>query len=416
MPLALVFPGSREEQARLLKERLSRFANIEQFALAAGETVADAFADVRDASLAVFLLDNSSTPRPNRDAWGGILEHLEGNHDPPAAFYFLEPVPVPAVVRRAACLDDPRSLDRWAASHTSIPGHVPAPLPWFEGRDDEIRILRDALLDQPGIIAITGPPLCGKSALAQHFAMLAAPHFQKVEWIAGGRSTASSPIDGRALIVVDDAPERIDIPDSNSSVLITARESRIRAQVRLAALSLPDPPAHPMLPRLALFHRHGFHRLAVGLPLPELKRLVELRCLDPIDAAGDWYRLPWLVSADETARAPWAQAAHRGLLRPAERHAWLPEAFPAFEWAVENDWTLAVGIARRAAAAFEQSGHRPEAAALWKLLELHARRRGDLNLAAEAASAHAWIVNEHTGAYRTFNPGDQLPLFTAADD
>jgi hypothetical protein len=100
------------------------------------------------------------------------------------------------------------------------------------------------------------------------------------------------------------------------------------------------------------------------------------------------------------------------LLSPADRVAWLPEALPAFRWAVAQDWGLAVEMGRRAAKALEEDRRPTEAVFIWDTLEREARDRGESQVAAEAASARAWLVNEHTGAYLQINPGEQLSLFT----
>lgn len=412
MAIALVYPATHEADAKSVEGKLARFAPVDLFALGERETVVDVFAEAKASDQVLFLLTAGVTPPAARGEWRGILEHLEQRRDPPLAFHLLEPVAVPAAVRRALCGDGLRGVDAWAASHCQLPGHVPAALPWFTGREQELEDLFQALVDRPGVLTLTGPALCGKSSLAQHFARLAGPCFQSVEWIMDGRTLPASAIGTRSLYVVDEAPEPYVIPAGNSSVLLTAREWHSGPTLALSPVALPELPDEPDLAALALLRRNGFHRLAADMPIERLTALAEARLLDRIDAAGDWYRLPWPVAPDESWRPRWARAVYYGLLQPQDRHAWLPESLPAYLWAAQHDWPLAVELGRRAARKLEEEGRQAQAAHLWRLLEMDAEAHGQPALAKEAASARAWIVNEHSGAYLDIEPGEQLSLFT----
>lgn len=412
MAIALVYPASQETEAQSLDSRMRRFSGVEHFTLSAGETVVDAFSDACGCAQALFFLTAPVTPRASREEWGGILEHLEQHRDPPLAFYCPSPLQVPAAVRRGAFLADRRAVDSWAASHFQLPGDTLARLPWFSGRELELARLHELLVDQPGAVTLTGPALCGKTALAQHFARVASPYFQSVEWILDGRPLPASAISTRSLYVIDAAEEPYSIPPGNSSVLLTARTWNSGPSLSVEPVPLPEIPTGPDLATLALFRPSGFHRAVCGLTQESLAALAERRLLDPIDAAGDWFRLPWPTEPAEEERPRWARAVHQGLLDARHRRAWLPEAFAAYRWAAERDWNLAPDLGRRAARQFESEGRLSEAAQLWQWLELDAHGHAQPALAAEAASSRAWLINEHTGAYRRLEPGDQLPLFT----
>src|SRR5689334_20312772 len=166
------------------------------------------------AAIVLLLSPDAVPPRFKRDDWQSLLSHFETSAEPPVASILVQECPYPKLIERKNFFrwhDNPiRAIERWAvALHDTPPGaFVPAPLPWFEGRTQELDFLWRALVDQAGSLALVNPePSTGKSALAQTFARAAAGHFREVLWIACGDRPSTS-ILGELGSRLEVAPER----------------------------------------------------------------------------------------------------------------------------------------------------------------------------------------------------------------
>ncbi len=429
-------------------------------------------------SSAVLLLlsPESVPPHTSRMAWGPVLDHIAGNADPPVGSVLLRDCPYPHLLARklffrweSGAQDALRAIEEWAMRLHRLPqerSFVPAHLPWFEGRRDELDLLWQTLVDRTGTVILAGPAASGKTSLAQEFARQAGAHFRDVLWVAcRDRSLAAIAADlaeqlgvecegdaegayarllelsgrHRVVLVLDDfqtVPATPEDPQGRASVLITTRSENARrtaAQViRIvsaadAPLTLPDNPTDLRLWRaMAVCRPDGFPvELAAeiaGVEPGEARdacaRLIHERLADPFDDAEGRLRLSAASVAaagdslpDERRRH--AEAVHRTVSKweksPGDCKRCAAELMPALRWAAGSDWPLAAEIARRGFAFFRSVRRVAEGAELLVALRDAADSRGDWQVSDECSWELSWIRGvPYRGPDRARTEGDQL--------
>ncbi len=424
---------------------------------AGGETVADKWdAGVSSAAI-LLLLSPEAVPRERtRAAWQSLLEHLEGGASPPLSSVLLRNCDYARLLER-------RRFFRWSDGRTAVlrslaswlltlhrPNETrllePARLPWFQGRAAELELLWDRLVDASGTVVLAGEPGSGKTSLALEFARTAAGHFRDILWVdCGGRSSAfvagdlgiaarrpsadalADALRHRVLLVLDDVADEppVALPaEGLASIVITTRQPRpgsVAVQPVTRAFRA-DPPADCECERLwramAVCRRNGFPLelatavagLAADVGRRACERLVAEGLVDPLDLAGEWFRLSArsqqaaLLAADANA----LRRAHAAAL-PAGP-AFIAEIENALEWAILNDWDLARGLAIRSFGFLKKAGRLREAARVYELLRDQARDRRDLDLARECSWELSWIRDEPGEIRRSATDGQQLAL------
>ncbi len=458
-----------------IAERLEQLAearvSLQTCDPAAGETVAEKWgAGLSSATILLLLSPDAVPAERTRAAWQSILQYVERNELPPLGSILLRDCLYARLLER-------RRFYRWSDGETAVLRAVsswlltlhpasgtrlfrPAPLPWFQGRAEELEMLWKRLVDGSGTVVLSGEPGGGKTSLAQEFAHTSAGHFRDVLWIdCEDRSAAfvagdlesqlgiapSVPLhDGfeqvleraavhRLLLVLDDAPGDVHAAASLKGyalVLITTQSTDASGFIRVTGPAAPaEPPADPASERLwramAVCRRNGlpleFATAIAGLALPTAQvaceRLVAASLADPLDESRTRFRLS--ARSRHAARACTGcedlQRAHATALSAALATASPPPWFVqelenGLSWAHANDWDLARGLSHSSFRHLKGVGRLREAARVYVLLRDHARDRGETDLAAECAWELSWIREEPGEILRRPTPGQQLAL------
>ncbi|WP_305788054.1 AfsR/SARP family transcriptional regulator [Symbioplanes lichenis] len=244
-------------------------------------------------------------------------------------------------------------------SRPAAPAQLPSAVRHFSGRATELADLdrwTAAWAADPhalGIVAVTGPPGVGKSALVVHWAHRNGPRFPDgilhADLRAGGRPVSSHDVLSRflrALGVPGDAvPADTDERAAGLRTLLARRrmlmvldDAASTAQIRPL---LPGTASCPVLvtsrtPLTDLVSRHGAHRLPLA-PLPTPDALALLRALggaatDAEEALARCGNLPLDLRREAAGRAPRAiyransSARHSDSFRPGGRRRTAPES------------------------------------------------------------------------------------------
>lgn len=411
------------------------------------------------AGILLLLSPDGVPPQVSRTDWAPVLDHITSNAEPPIGSIVVRSCGYPRILERKNFFrwdneqrNTLRAIQKWALALHRLPeqrSFVPARLPWFEGREDELDLLWETLVDRAGSAVLVNPAAAsGKTSLAQEFSRRADAHFRDILWIAcGDRSPASiaahlaeqigvdyqgEPSEAfaglidlagrhRVLLVFDDLPPALAIPDRHgrASVLITTRSARANAPagarvIQLAtapesSLAVPGNPVDLRLWRaMAVCRSSGFplelaSRIA-GIEPMEVQgaraRLIQSRLADPLDDVSGWMRL----SASSVAAASDSLEAERRLHaeivyemasewrnKPDFGQRYIAECIPAFRWAADVDWALACGIARHAFAFLRHYSRLAEGAELLVTLRDAADQRCDWQVSEECSWELSWI-------------------------
>lgn len=439
-------------------------------------TVAEKWEGGLAAAGVLLLLSPDSVPKQvNRDAWGDLLDHAANHAEPPVGTVLVRPCGYPRILDRKLCFrwdsgssEVLRAIHQWVISLHQLPDRrtfVPARLPWFEGRDAELALLWETLVDGAGSAALVHAGPAGKTSLAQEFARRAAAHFRDVLWVrCAGRTLAAIVAQlaeqigagypgetdevfadlleragkHRVLLVFDDLPEGVTLParHGRASVLVTTHGAgrNAPAGARLLPLSpvpagdvtIPDNPVDLRLWRaMAVCRPDGFPlELATGIAGLEAstseeayRRLVAGRWVDPLDEANGWMRLnaASLAAAKDLAaeRRRHAELVDRAAAgwaeKPEFRERYEGEWLAAFRWAAVADWRLALRLARNAVAFLRQQGRLAETATLLVALREAADQHGEWQVSDECSWELSWIRGlPYRGAGWAPVDGDQL--------
>lgn len=470
-------PADREVAAAIAA-RLERGAEAKVWLEECGsaQTVATAWeAGLSSAAILLLLSPDTVPGRLTRAAWQSVLQHVERHASPPLCSVLVRDCSYPRLLERThffrwgdGAKDVLRALERWVLSlypDSERRSFVPAPLPWFRGRQDVLEVLWDALVDQPGAAAlVNAAPGSGKTSLAQEFARVAGDHFRDTLWVdCGGRSQAfiaadlaaqlSVPPDAplgeviqehRLLLVLDDVAGEAPIVASSqrlASVLITSRsrELPLPPHVRLApiesagAFTLDQPPVDPVDLRLwqamAVCRPNGSSlelaaRIA-GVGDSEARtgfeRLAAQGWVDPLDAAGTRFRLnarsfqaAQSVADGEALRHRHAQALHAAFSHwrtsPAQCQGLVAELENGLDWALRHDWSLATRLAGESFTYLSAHGRLREAAQIYEQLREAARERQDAQVVDNCSWELSWIQDDKGEVRRPPAIGQQLTL------
>lgn len=291
-------------------------------------TVAEDWEGGQYCAAVLLLLSPDSVPaRLRREDWESLLGHISGNAEPPVAAMLVRPCAYPRLLERknffhwAECSTEAlRAIERWGLSLQPSPerrAYEPACLPWFQGRQRELALLWETLVDGAGsAVALQVEPGSGKTSLAQEFARQAGEQFRDVIWVACGSrpwesilgelaSRLEVPLDAvqeesvamletavgkhRLLLILDDASGCVPMlprPDGLASILITTRSedlalARPAVAIRLERLrrekiEAPENPAELRLwQAMAVCRPDGFPlelpAEAAGMELPDAR-------------------------------------------------------------------------------------------------------------------------------------------------
>ena len=432
-------------------------------------------------STAILLLlsPDSVPPRVSRDHWGDLLDHAAGNTQPPIATVLLKDCGYPRILDRknffrwdGGTPEVLRDLERWVLQLHQLPTErtfTAARLPWFEGRELELRTLWEVLVDRSGITALVNPaPASGKTSLAQEFARQAAANFRDVIWIGCGQRSAASVLAElagrvggsdyspdpnqavaemletagrhRVLLVFDDFRDQFAIPSTpqgRASLLLTTRTKSLMdiPAIQLDAigavpLTQPEEDIDQDLWRAcAVCNPTGFPiELAVRIANLSPKeasaattRLLAQRLLDPADAAARQVRLNALsMSAANQVALDRERLQHAQTILQIIKQAgnepdltqdYVPEFLPAFQYANKANWELASNIAKRAAALLRRHHRIAEAVEMLVALRDAADEQADWQTSDECAWELSWIRGvPYRGAPRLAATGSQLSL------
>ncbi len=410
--------------------------------LPAGQTVNAAWEEGLGSDAVLAVLSESAVPaKLKREDWAGVLEHVEGNAEPPVGWVLAGECAFPHLLRRNTRLffdgADLRRIERWALSLREVEkGFEPARLPWFSGRGEELERLWEWLVDEAGTAVVSGGAGSGKSCLAQEFARAAGGHFHEILWLGcGGRSETF--LQGemarckdweqrRRLVVLEDAdvPFPEIPPAKRTSVLITTREwwperAVLLGEEREAAVRAPVEEEMLRLWEAMTVCRRGAVPLALAAEIAGLSeraaeeaadRLAAGRSIDPLDAAGKYFRRP------EGGEAEWLRRRHAEVLdcvfgdhrqRREQCKEWLGEWESAWRWAKEEDWRLAASLGLRGFRFLkEMEWLYEEMEVLEELLEA-AEFRGDATVEEECRYEMSWIPGVRS-RLRLSGGGEQL--------
>lgn len=458
--------------ARRLEGGAECRVTLEELGPAVGATVAEAWDGGLGNDAILLLLSKDAVPeRASRSDWAALLAHVESNEDPPVACVLAEECPHPAILERRRFfrwsetpLEMLRALERWVVSLHPRDAATPfslAPLPGFSGREEELEKLRDALVDHCGTAVIGGKAAgSGKTWLAHEFARRDGAHFRDVLWISCGNRPASM-IAGeiawqlgiaaegtpetllaavgetvrshRVLVVLDDvrgpAPFRAPA-DGLGSVLITTREdvpALISLKSRKSGKRAPsmEEEAEKLWRATSLCRGDGFSlelaaRIA-ELPGPAALEaagwLVTQGLLDALDSGGTVFRLAGGVSlkAEEALRWRHAEALNEFFLdwrdQPVLVRKMIAELEAALDWAIRQDWAVAVQLTRRAFLFLSSERRRMESALLMNRLLEAARARGDHQVVKDCEWELSWFQDDRGDIYRPAESGEQMSLF-----
>lgn len=413
-------PADREiaEEIAARLERAEVKAWLEQSGPGDDESVAAIWEGGLSSAAILLLLSPEAVPaRRSRATWRHVLEHLERSAEPALGSVLVRDCAYPAMLERNRffrwgddALQAARGIERWVMSLHAAPEQpmfVPARLPWFEGRESEIELLRERLVDQADAAVLAGQPGSGKTALAQEFARQASAQFRDILWVGyGDRSLPSIAGDlaaqlgmagdgpaeevyarvagaireHRLLVIFDDPGkdlEELSPAGGRASVLITATEEpRLSFPVHTIRLH-PGSYSAPVRPPAGRRNLRLWQAMSVCRPQgfalelaaeiagadPRAGRascdqLIEQRLADPFDEAGMYLRLSTAsraaaqasadVQAERRRHAEVLHAAFSGRSKDPERCGrWIAEVRSALRWAMAADWKLAVELAQR---------------------------------------------------------------------
>ncbi|MCC6364240.1 MAG: TIR domain-containing protein [Bryobacterales bacterium] len=411
--------------------------------LPAGQTVNAAWeAGLGADAVLVVLSESSVPPKVKREDWAGVLEHLEGNAEPPVGWVLAGQCPFPPLLRRNTRLffdgADLRGMERWALSlRETDRGFVPARLSWFSGRGAELERLWQWLVDETGTVVVSGGPGSGKSCLAQEFARAAGEHFHEIVWLGCGERSETF-LHGelarcnhwerrRRLLVLEDAGVPfLEIPPAKrASVLITTRDwwterAVLLGEGREAAVNAPEEEELLRLWEAMTVCRRDAFPLALAAEIAGLSsraaqevadRLAAGRWIDPLDAAGKYFRRP------EGGEAQWLRRRHAEVLdsafgdhrqQPDQCKAWLAEWESAWRWAMQADWRLAASLGLRGFRFLKETDWLYEAVEVVEDLLQAAELRGDTQLEEECRYELSWIHGAQGNLRRPAGGGEQL--------
>ncbi len=423
-----------------------------------GSVVAKWEGGLSSTAILLLLSPEAVPPLVNRTSWGTLLDHITSNADPPIGSVLVRDCGYPRILERKRFFrwhtgqrHALRAIEKWAMELHSLPeqrSFSAARLAWFEGREDELDMLWETLVDRAGTAVIFNPaPASGKTSLAQEFARRAAAHFRDILWIGcGDRSPASiaahlaNQIDvnwrgetgealaglmdlagkHRVLIVFDDVQPTVAIPDrqGRASLLVTTRSMPINASpaahlIRIDTnpelpLAVPDNPVDLRLWRaMAACCAGGFPlELAVRIAGIEpieaqasCERLMRSRLVDPVDDVRGWLRLSAssIAAAGDLAeiRRRHAEIVHEIISgwakEPDSTKQYVAEFMPAFRWAADHNWALAPRIIRHAFAFLRHHGRLAEGGEMLVALRDAADERCDWEVSDECSWELSWI-------------------------
>ncbi len=436
----LCYAPADQEIAGLIQARLDRCAEasvwLERCGRQTAQTMAAAWEGGSSSAAILLLLSPDAIPeRLRREDWQPLLEHLEGNAEPPAGGILLAACPYPPLLERRhffrwsdGAMATLRKIERWVMGlhRGEPPTFLPAPRTWFQGDKHELDAMWTALVDEPGTFILDGQP-----ALAQEFTRVASGHFRDILWIGcGPRSQLSiaseiavlGSSEGRLLLVLDDVMGDLPIQvplGRRTSVLI------IRSP-RAAGLPMPptDPPTDP--DHLTLWEAMSTCcaqdiRLELAAQIANMNErearvvaesLVARRCIDPLDAAGTRFRLGARSPAGHAMRRRHAEVLNEAFSKwtahPARCRNFLPDVEAALEWTLVSDWPLATRLAFRAAAFLKAERRFREAAQIYVQLREAARERWDIEVFDNCSEELHWMQDEKGGVRPSPVSADQL--------
>ena len=393
----------------------------------------------------LLLLSPSSLPQsyPIGD-WQPLLKHLEGNAAPDVGVVLLDSCPFPKLLERKRFFrwsDGPndilRRIERWIIGlhRDDQPSCVPAPLPWFGGREKELASLWAALVDESGMVVLSNPqPRSGKSALAQEFARLASGHFRDIVWHGSGDLRTFLPRH-RQLLVLDDLSG--DVPavaceQGRASVLITSRRRDLNFPPHARIIEIEyvdsgrevewpsDPSEMKLLEAMSICRPQSVplqlaSRIA-GLNEADARsiadRLATRRLIDPVESTGTYFRLIHGTEPTDALRLRHSQMLHKAFSdwrkQPDPCKIFLGELDAGFEFAAVSDWTLAIRLAAHAFAFLRAEERLPEAVRLYSRLRDAARERNDEETLQNCNDELAWISDGQGATRSIYVSADQL--------
>ena len=393
----------------------------------------------------LLLLSPDSLPQslPIRD-WQPLLKHLEGNAAPDVGAVLLDSCPFPKLLERKRFFrwsDSPndvlRRIERWIVGlhRDDQPSAVPAPLPWFRGRERELAALWSALVDESGMVVLLNPqPRSGKSALAQEFARLASGHFRDIVWHGSGDLRTFLPRH-RQLLVLDalgNEPPAVACEQGRASVLITSRRRDLNfpPHARIIEIDCVDSGGHVEWPsepsEIKLLEAMSVCRpqsvplqlaaRVAGLNDPDARsiadRLAERRLIDPVEATSTYFRLIHGKEPTDALRLRHSQILHKAFSdwrkQPEPCSLFLGELEPGFEFAAVSDWNLAIRLAAHAFAFLRAVERLPEAVRLYSRLRDAARERNDEETVQNCCDELAWISDGQGATRSIYVSADQL--------
>jgi len=432
-------------------------------------------------SAAILLLLSPEAVPPNvgRADWGAVLDHITRNAVPPVGSLLVRDCGYPRLLERKRFFrwehgprNTLRDIQKWALTLHQLPrerSFLPASLPWFEGRENELEMLWERLVDCAGAAFVVNPAAAsGKTSLAHEFSRRAAAHFRDIMWIAcGDRSPASIAAnlanqmgvtcegdvgeafarlidlggEHRVLIVLDDLQPAVAIPDRHgrASVLVTSRSTPVKrapaAQI-IRIGNLPEfrsaAPGNPVDLRLwramTVCCPSGFPlELAVqiaGIEPADAQeacvRLIQSRMVDPMDDSRGWMRLSAISAAAADTSLDSERSRHAEIVfgiasewraQPDFSKRYISEFMPAFRWEAGGNWPLACGIIRHAFALLRHYGRLAEGAELLVALRDAAEQRCEWEVSDECSWELSWIRGvPYRAANRTPVAGDQFSL------
>ena len=410
----------------------------------APQTITAAWDGGLSSTAILLLLSPNSIPQalPIQE-WQPLLKHLEGNAAPDVGAILLDSCRFPKLLERKrfyrwsdGANDVLRRIERWIVGlhRDDQPSFVPAPLPWFRGRQQELADLWSALVDESGfVVLLNDKPLSGKSALAQEFARLASGHYRDILWHTFGDLQGFFP-EHRQLLVLDDLTDNV--PEAaclqgRASILITTRRRDLDfppharvIEIESAHSPVLQQPSDPreirllegicvcrpqsvpleLAGRIAGFDSKQTRDLA--------DRLAACRVIDLLEATGTYCRLVDGIEAANSLRQRHAQMLYKAFCdwrkQPETCRIFLGELEAGFEMAILTDWNLATRLAAHAFAFLRSEERLPEAVRLYSRLRDAARERDDAETVRNCSEELSWISDDLGAARSLYISPDQL--------
>ncbi|GEM_PF-1968329 len=418
-----------------LAQRLERNGEARVRLLSTDDTtIAEAWTEGDTAKAVILLMTPGAVPpKPTRETWKSLLEHVEGRGDPQIAVVVLRDCAFPKLLERAACfrrgLDtaDLRALDEWHIGlHESVHTFRAAPAIPPAGHEREL----EHVIDGSGTHELGG---ADPSRLAQAFARQFAGHYLDVLWIECGlrdlsclagevaarlgiqpdgslddawRQIAAVLHEHRILVVFDDLREQIPTLASaagRGTVLIT----------RPAAVLTTGPSDGFVWQELSACREQGFS-LAFAARLAGVSESEVAAQCEPLDAGLRRYRRTATSGTVTSA----IRARHAELLSEIFLHRGdslsdecVPELDAALDWAISEDWPLAVQLAKRANLFFQDRGRRFEAVHYLRRVAAEAEHRGDAEVVHLCRKDLSWLTDDMGAVHHHWIPGQQGTLF-----